>query len=51
MRRSRKFYQRGSNIDNVFFFFYSLLGGGGGGRKDPNNTISGPSTAHQQNAI
>ena len=55
MRRSRKFCQRGSNFD----FF---LGGGGGGEGgvfffvgerwvDPNTTISGPSSARQQNAI
>ena len=41
MRRSRKFCQRGSNFDNFLVTE---------GRKDP-NTISGPSTAHQRNAI
>ena len=43
---SRKFCQRGgggSNFDNVFLVDE--------GREDPNTTISGPSSARQQNAI
>ena len=47
MRGSRKFCQRGNNLDNVlcvffcfvFLFFYE-------GRKDPITTISVASTAH-----
>ena len=44
MRGSRKFCQRGSNIDNLFFLFDE-------GRNDKNTTISGPSSARQRNAI
>ena len=44
MSGSRKFCQRVSNFDNAFLKFDE-------GMKDPNTTISGPSTAHQQNAI
>ena len=38
-----RFVIGGSNFDNVFF--------NDEGRKDPNTTISGPSSARQQNAI
>ena len=54
MKGSRKFCQRGSNFDNVFFPFLvdrGWGGGGGGGVKDPNTTISGPSSARQRKAI
>ena len=37
MRGSRKFCQRGSNLDNVFLVWW--------GRNYPNTTISGPSSA------
>ena len=40
MSRSSKFCQRVSNFDNVFLE----------GRVDPKTTISGPSSAQQQNA-
>ena len=43
MRGSRKFCQRGFNFDNVFLV--------NEGREGPSTTISGPSTARQQNAI
>ena len=45
MRRSRKFFQRGSNFDYVYSFLVDK------GREDSNITISGPSSARQQNAI
>ena len=43
MPGSRKFCQRGSNF-NIFFFV-------DGGREDPSTTISGPSSARQQNGV
>ena len=43
MRGSRKFCHMGSNFDNAFLVDE--------GRKDQNTTISGPSSARQQNAI
>ena len=46
MPGSRKFCQRGSNFNNVVFFFLADEGW-----EDPNTTISGPSSARQQNAI
>ena len=50
MCRYRMFYQisRGSNFDGFFLDFFFLADDGR--REDPNNTKSGPSTAHQQNA-
>ena len=48
MRGSRKFCQRGSNCNNVFFLSFFIFDEG---RKDPSNTISGPSLARQRNAI
>ena len=42
MRGSRKFSQRGSNVDN--FYFYQ-------GREDPVTTISGPLSTSKRNAI
>ena len=42
MHGSRKFYQMGSNSDNVF-----LVDDGG---KNPNTTLSGPLLTRQQNA-
>ena len=48
MRGSRKFCQRGSNIDNGFCCFFFLVDEG---RDDPNIIISGPSSASQRNAI
>ena len=55
MRGSRKFCHRGSNFENVFFvcvfflyFFFHVLDED---REDPNNTICGPSSARQRNAI
>ena len=42
MRGSRKFCQRGSNLDNVFLVRW--------GRTYPNTTISGPFSARQRNA-
>ena len=48
MRGSRKFCQRGSNFDNVFCFVVFLVDEE---REDPSTTISGPSSAHQRNAI
>ena len=47
MRGSRKFFQRGSNFDYVYFFIFLV----DKGREDSNITISGPSSARQQNAI
>ena len=47
MRGSRKFCQRGTKL--TFFLFCFLLVDEG--REDPSTTISGPSSAHQQNAI
>ena len=51
--RIQNVLSRGSNFDNVFFFFFysffsSLVNEG---REDQNTTISGPSSARQQNAI
>ena len=43
MRGSRKFCQRGSNLENFFFFDE--------GREDLSTIISGPSLARQRNAI
>ena len=43
MRGSRKFYQRGSNFDNIFLVDE--------GREDPNRLISGPSSARRRNAV
>ena len=43
MRGSRQFCQRESNFDTFFLV--------DDGRKDPNTTISGPSSARQLNAI
>ena len=37
----RKFYQSGSNSDNVFYIMFILIDEG---REDPNTTISGPSS-------
>ena len=45
MRRSRKFCQRGSNVEVLGVFLVDE------GREDPNTTISGPSLACQGNAI
>ena len=47
MRGSRKFFQRGSNFDYVYFLLFLV----DEGREDSNITISGPSSARQQNAI
>ena len=47
MRGSRKFCQWGSKFDNVFLVFFLV----DEGIEDPNVTISGPSSARQQNAI
>ena len=44
MRGSRKFYQRGSNFDNVFFLVDKE-------RETPNTTINGPSSARQRYPI
>ena len=58
MRGPRKLFVRGGPILTKIFFFF--LGGGGGGiyyilvdegRKDPNTTISRPTSARQWNAI
>ena len=49
MRGSRKFCQKGSNFDKGFFLF--LFFKYDEGSRDPNTTISGPSTARQRNAI
>ena len=46
MRGSRKFFQRGSNSDNVFFFVFLVAEG----KEDPNTTKSGPSSARQRSA-
>ena len=46
MRGSRKKIQRGSNFEKVFFLLQVDEG-----RVGPNTTISGPSSARQQNAI
>ena len=46
MHGSRKFCQSGSKFDNVFFFFLVDEG-----IEDPNITINGQSSAHQQNTI
>ena len=43
IRKSRIFFQSGSNFDNVFFVDK--------GWEDPNTTISGPSSARPPNAI
>ena len=43
MRGSRKFCQRGSKFDKAFLVDE--------GRKDPDTTISGPSSARQRNAF
>ena len=43
MRGSRKFCQRGSDLDNVFLV--------DGGREDPNSTKSRALSARQRNAI
>ena len=50
MRGSRKFFQRGSNTDNVFFFSFSFFLVDGW-REEQNVSISGPSSARQRNAI
>ena len=47
MRGSRKFFQSGSNFDNVFFSSFLV----DEEREDPNIIISGPSSARQRNAI
>ena len=47
MRGFRKICQRGSKSDSVFCVFLLV----DEGRKDSNTTKSGPSSAHQQNAI
>ena len=44
MRGPRKFCQRGSNFESVFFLVDE-------GRKDPDTTISGPSSVRQRNAF
>ena len=44
MRRSRKFFQRGSKFDNHFFLVDK-------GIEDPNIAINGPSSARQRNTI
>ena len=43
MRRSRKFCQRGSKLDNVFLVDEGI--------EDSNTTMNGPSSARQGNAI
>ena len=43
MRGSRKFCQRGSEVDNFFLVDEGI--------EDPNTTINGPSSARQRNAI
>ena len=43
MRGSKKFFR---GVPNLITFFFLLLHGEG--RKDPNTTISGPSTARQR---
>ena len=43
--RIKKFCQRGSNFNFLFFYFFDER------RNDSNNTISGPSTGRQRNAI
>ena len=62
MRGSRKFCQRGSNLDKgrflvffvIFYYYYFFFGGGvfqvDGGRADPNTTKSGSLSARQRNA-
>ena len=47
MRGTRKFCQRGPTLTFYFCFLFFF----DEGRKDSNTTISGPSTARQQNAI
>ena len=47
MRGYRKFFQRGSNFDSVYFLLFLV----DEGREDSNITISGQSSARQQNAI
>ena len=47
MRGSRNLCQRGSNFDIVVVVVFL----DDEGRKDPNTTISGPSSTHQRNAI
>ena len=52
MRRSRKFFQRGSKFDNVFFFFFFfffILFDKG--IEDTNTAKNGLSSARQRNAI
>ena len=44
MRGSRKFFQRGSNFDNVFFKVDE-------GREDPSPTLSGPSSAASETPL
>ena len=51
MSGSRNFYQRGSNFDNVFFSVVVVVFLVDKGRKNPDTTISRPSTARQRNAI
>ena len=54
MHRSRKFCQSGSNFEVFFFkfcFCFVVVFFVDEGREDPNATISGPSSALQQNAI
>ena len=46
MRGSRKFFQRGSNSDNLFFFILYDEG-----REDPNTTRSRPLSFHERTAI
>ena len=47
MRESRKFCQKVPNLATFFFVFFLV----DEGREGPNTTISGPSSASQQNAI
>ena len=47
MRGSKKFCHWGPNFDNFFFCFFLV----DEGREDQCTTISGPSSARQQNAI
>ena len=48
MRGSRKFCHRGGPTLTTFFCFDFLVDEG---KKDPDTTISGPSSARQRNAI
>ena len=51
MRGSRKLCQRGSNFDYFCCCCCCCCFLDDEGRKDPNTTISGPSSTHQRNAI